>query len=413
MDIKINNLAKLLNYFFIFFVISFFPSFVLGISYVNYLIAFFLLISLLFYFEEIKKIAIENKIFSILFSFFYFCLLVSSMLSDYIFFSLQSSLLYFLYLLYIFSIVRLFNDRKFQIIFYFSGLLIFLIISLDGFYEIFNGSNTIGNFAIPGRLSGFFGERWVIGSFLVRFLPILVAIFFLNYSSFSKMTKKFSLFVTVISVIIIIFSGERTAYLLLLLYTFFNLIFISKYFNPKKFFIIIFFIVSLFIIPFFITDFQTRLTDKILFYLTTFNFEDNQYLTLYSTAIKIFISNPIFGAGPNTFRYLCSDEIYYIAYFSCSTHPHNIFLQVLSETGVLGTTIIYSVFIFCLLKIFKILRYSKSNAQIFGYYSLFISVIMNLFPLVPSGNFFLSYNGFIFTLPFAIYFSFKNKQIIK
>jgi O-antigen ligase len=402
-------LSIYLNIFFIFLCVSFFPIFVIGVSYTNYLIALFLLVSIIYNYRNIKNLFLENINFSICFLFFYLILLISSLLSDYLLFSLKTSFLYFLYLLFIFSIMNLFRYEKFQIIFYFSGLITFLIISLDGLFEIFNGDNIIGNYAIPGRLSGFFGERWVIGSYLVRFLPVLVAIFIFNYSRFNRLSKVFSFLVFLLSSIIIVFSGERTAYLLFLFYIILNLIFLIKYTNLKLLYVIAISFLLIFIIPFFNSDHSGRLNDKIIFYLTTFSLEDNQYLALYSTALKIFVNNPILGSGPNTFRIVCGEDIFNISYFSCSTHPHNILIQLLSETGVLGTLFVSSLFIFCLVKIKSILNLSKFDLNQFGFYSLLSAIILNLLPFVPSGNFFLSWNGYIFMCPIAIYLFFTKK----
>ena len=51
---------------------------------------------------------------------------------------------------------------------------------------------------------------------------------------------------------------------------------------------------------------------------------------------SIFKKNPIIGVGPNNYRRECSTiKLNYIEN-NCSTHPHNIFFQLLAETGILG-----------------------------------------------------------------------------
>ena len=60
--------------------------------------------------------------------------------------------------------------------------------------------------------------------------------------------------------------------------------------------------------------------------------------------IDIFKDNKIIGSGPNTFRYECEDYSKTIEYWngkaalkiSCTTHPHNTYAQLLSETGIIG-----------------------------------------------------------------------------
>ena len=56
----------------------------------------------------------------------------------------------------------------------------------------------------------------------------------------------------------------------------------------------------------------------------------------FISAYRMFIDNPIFGHGPKTFRILCSHEDYNYDVNSCSTHPHNTYVQLLAETGLVG-----------------------------------------------------------------------------
>ena len=50
----------------------------------------------------------------------------------------------------------------------------------------------------------------------------------------------------------------------------------------------------------------------------------------------MYLDNKIIGVGPRGFRLHCNDEKYLVSEFSCSTHPHNTYVQLLSETGVVG-----------------------------------------------------------------------------
>ena len=56
-------------------------------------------------------------------------------------------------------------------------------------------------------------------------------------------------------------------------------------------------------------------------------------------AIKIFKDNPILGIGPKNFRFECRKKDYNISEFSCTSHPHNFYIQLLAETGLLGIII--------------------------------------------------------------------------
>ena len=154
-----------------------------------------------------------------------------------------------------------------------------------------------------------------------------------------------------------------------------------------------------------------RLQDNFLKYLTNFDINENQYLAMYTSGYKIFSDNLILGSGPNNFRYTCSENKYYQSKYSCSTHPHNIPIQLLSEVGIFGFSLVYSVFIYFFYKSIQLVRSKVLNKNNFGIFSLQCSIIIYLWPLMISGNFFLSWYSYIFYLPIGIYLMYiENKD---
>ena len=53
--------------------------------------------------------------------------------------------------------------------------------------------------------------------------------------------------------------------------------------------------------------------------------------TLIMTAINMFKDKPLFGHGPKLYRELCNNIKYKYNDNSCSTHPHNNYIQALSN----------------------------------------------------------------------------------
>ena len=51
--------------------------------------------------------------------------------------------------------------------------------------------------------------------------------------------------------------------------------------------------------------------------------------------------NKYFGVGLKNFRYVCDEKFdtFTQKKFLCSTHPHNLYLEILSETGLIGFVI--------------------------------------------------------------------------
>ena len=94
----------------------------------------------------------------------------------------------------------------------------------------------------------------------------------------------------------------------------------------------------------------------------------------------------------------------------CSTHPHNIPVQILSELGILGF-VLYVYGLFFIIR--NLINYSNKKdifeKDKYCFIAATISLIINFFPFLPSGNFFnnwMSINNFFYI---GIYFYSYNK----
>ena len=57
---------------------------------------------------------------------------------------------------------------------------------------------------------------------------------------------------------------------------------------------------------------------------------------IYISSYKIFLDHKIIGGSKN-FRNICKEKEYYVNKKEvCSTHSHNTYLQILTETGIVG-----------------------------------------------------------------------------
>ena len=63
---------------------------------------------------------------------------------------------------------------------------------------------------------------------------------------------------------------------------------------------------------------------------------------MYTTAYNMFLVNKIFGVGPRKFRNEC--ENYRVGEYSCDTHPHNTYIELLSEGGIFAFLLVLGVF---------------------------------------------------------------------
>ncbi len=394
---------KFFYYFNVIFIILFFPSFVTGIFLPNLICGLFIIVNCIFNFKKIKNLFLEYYKVSFLFTGFCVLIILSSIFSKNINHSLETSLLYFLFSIYTLSIVLLFIENiKFRKIFFLCGITTCIILSIDAFYELYSGTNILGYSSIEGRIAGLFGERWLIGRYLVYILPVIVGLYFLDIE-YLKNYRLIFYFTIILVSIIIIFSGERAAFLMLVIYSFMLLVFFLKKLPTTKLLIMIIFLTILFVSPFLFSESSERIKDNLILYLTSNDFEKNPYLSMFLSSWKMFIDNPILGVGPNNFRFLCSDSSYIVSVRSCSTHPHSITFQILAEIGIFGFIGVFSVFSYFFYKSFILASLKYYSNKALGFYSLQCSVLLYLFPFMITGNFFLSWYGFIFYLPIGLY----------
>jgi O-antigen ligase len=125
------------------------------------------------------------------------------------------------------------------------------------------------------------------------------------------------------------------------------------------------------------------------------------------TAISIFKEYPLLGSGPNTYRIMCRDERFFIKENSCTTHPHNYYLQLLAETGLLG--FIFLLILFLKISYYLIIKCPFLLTKKIDYF-IYVNIFLLLLPVLPNGNFFNNWLSIVNFLPFGFYLYYlKNK----
>ena len=392
---------KTLNYFLIFL-----PILLISGPFLSDLAVSVLTIFSLFYLRNKKFF---TNYFFLVFIIFWVLILLSSSFSENKLLSFKSSIFYFrfcLFSLFVWWLIE--NDKKILKKIYIILLFCFLAIILDSFFQYFNGSN-IFNFEVVtrDRISSFFRDELKMGGFLMRLFPLLIGLTFFFYK---KKHEKFLIPLIIfifLTNITIFMSGERTSFILFNLTIILFLIFLN---DIKKIKIIIFLIYCLSLILVFSIDtpFKKRIVnltieqieiDKELKPKYIFS---KQYHEHYLSAWKMFKDNILIGVGPKNFRVKCKDEKYNFSKLTCSTHPHNFPIQLLSEVGFFGFLIYLTINIIVWYNLFKNLFfkiiYKKKTFNNFQI-SLLIGIAILIWPLSPNGNIFNNWLSIILYYP--------------
>jgi len=104
-------------------------------------------------------------------------------------------------------------------------------------------------------------------------------------------------------------------------------------------------------------------------------------------------------------------KISYARVDGCDTHPHNLTAQFMSELGLIGLFFYLTFYLYLLKELFYAYKIHNKPYSIVYYLSI-LSLLINFFPLIPSGNFFNNWYSTLLYYPlgFFIYFNYKLKK---
>ena len=135
----------------------------------------------------------------------------------------------------------------------------------------------------------------------------------------------------------------------------------------------------------------------------------NPYQKLFFTAIETWKPSKTFGNGIKSFRIECHKILDQQRRGLCSNHPHNYYLEILVDTGIVGFILVMVIavtFIIFVIKNYKIL--GMNNIKSLFLLAAVLSLLLECFPFKSSGSLFTTNNATYIILISGIILSYKK-----
>ena len=401
-----NNIEKI--YIFLFSLIPLSIIFGSSISLINILII--LIFFLLFTSKSIEKEIFKNSTIIFLI-FIYFYLIFNSFIAVDFEMSAIRNFGFIRFILFFIVVNYLFNlSNKTNNIFNFWSLII-IIVAFDSFIEFFLGRNILGYGELYGdRIVSFFKDEPIVGGYLNAFIFIIIGYFFDKFFEKDLRFKILLVFIIFLLFSAVLITGERSNGIKV---TFGLILFfiLNKRLNFNYKIFTLLSVITIFLFAILNSShLKNRYYDSFIYHITDSerfsNFVKTQhYFELYNSGIAIFKDYPFFGVGNKNYRVVTIRDADIKEDYEISTHPHQVYIEMLSEHGIIGTIIILSIILYLMFRIIRKIIDSRNYVQA----GCLAFLIINFVPLLPSGSFFNNFNITLFMINFTLMYA-VNKE---
>lgn len=369
------------------------------------------LISILFLYQSHKNIGwewVKEKWFCFALIFLAYCMVINSALSINPTESLAYSIFFIRWPIFAMALAYwVLNDIKSFKKFMLSTTILVIFIIFDTWWQFFFDKDIFGyQIMYPEkRLTGPFEGNPQVGVWLSKLilLPPLLLILY-NKVKLNDYRNNFYYGFFICSIVLfltILITGERMAFLMtiLCLFLFIAGLVLDKILSFKK-------ILALSLFSFFgilIFGYFFPVPTERAFFSTIekiINWRSSDYGLVWQSAYDVWMQSPFFGAGLHKYREACENLGIYGTYIDpvgpgVCFHPHNITLQLLSETGIIGFILFYLMVIF--LAISSLSTYFTKKLWL--NFALVSSIIFTCFlPIQTGTSFFANKYGAIIWL---------------
>ena len=307
----------------------------------------------------------------------------------------------FLRIIIIFAAINYFFQDKifFKKVLKFWSIVI-LIVLIDVFFESFTGKNILGfsGESYEKRIVSFFKDEPIVGGYLNGFYLIIIGFLF---NELKDDKKYFIILFSMILIFSILLTGERSTTIKAIIGASIFFILYKNLDIKKKVFITLTTLLLMIIIVFNSSFLKVRFYGQIYQLIK----QKNIYFQLHRSGFEVFKNNKLFGVGNKNYRIETCNEIKKNDRYICTTHPHQIYFEFLSEHGLIGTIIILLIFyklIFSkILSTFREKNYIKIGSLIY--------LMIAFTPIIPTGAFFTDHVLTLFVINLGIFYGSDKK----
>lgn len=265
-------------------------------------------------------------------------------------------------------------------------------IVVDGIFQLLTGVDLLGHSSGDSRLTGPFAKR-VLGVYGFKLFFFAFVFLLLQMERTRKNIIIQSVLILLFNVFLLM-TGERIVFLLGFLFfmVWFVGVFVAYRELRKLIVTLVASAVSLFALVIALNH-ELLVKRFVPFVDAMKNFSNTTYGDIFHSAYQLWQLNPLVGIGSRMYTEVCvlklgyptDESLYQTVDGLCQHHPHNIYLELLSQNGVLGTLIFLTMLFFIFRELLSRALWSKDLMQMTVLSS---SVFVIFWPLASSMSIF-------------------------
>ena len=356
------------------------------------------------------------------------------------------SLILIRFVFLIFVIDTLFYNKKLSLEkFFLSSFICTSFVSLDILFQYIFKFDVFGMQNSGRYHSGPFGDELIAGGYLQTF-SFFSFFYIFHIYKYKNLNNPLIFFIITTHALAIALSGNRMPLLLFLFGCLLLIFLVKKIRNTLLSSLILFFIIFFTIAK---NDEQIRVPYQNLYYQTVYQgvvkhfdkekkiiadhlgvdeakvaeeekgkdlykigpgkkrntiLRQSGHARIYLTSIQMWKENHIFGFGLKSFRVKCWEILPRIYGLACANHPHNYYLELFSEAGIIGFSLIFIFIIILISNSFDFLIKKKylKDRNLYFLVPIIIIFFLEIFPIKSTGSFFTNWGSTMFWLNVAL-----------